>query len=47
MFAGAAGNLQHVRVSVQARSREFVGEWSPGSGAAQVVASALIEAVKP
>lgn len=39
--------FQHVRVSVQAQSREFVEEWSPGSGAAQVVASALIEAVKP
>ncbi len=38
--------FQQVRVTVQAQSREFVEEWSPGTGAEQVVASALIEAVK-
>ena len=44
MIAGAG--FQQVRVSVQAQSRELVEDWSPGSGAEQVVASALIEAVK-
>lgn len=43
----ADAGFQHVRVSVQSHSRELVEEWSPGSGAGQVVASALIEAVKP
>jgi arsenite methyltransferase len=43
----AAAGFQQVRVDVQAQSREFVEDWSPGSGAEQVVASALIEAVKP
>ncbi len=43
----ADAGFQQVRVTVQAQSREFVEEWSPGSGAEQVVASALIEAVKP
>jgi arsenite methyltransferase len=42
----AAAGFQQVRVSVQAQSRELVEDWSPGSGAEQVVASALIEAVK-
>ena len=42
----AEAGFQRVRVSVQAQSRELVEEWSPGSGADQVVASALIEAVK-
>jgi arsenite methyltransferase len=42
-----AAGFQQVRVNVQAQSREFVEDWSPGSGAEQVVASALIEAVKP
>lgn len=42
----AEAGFQRVRVRVQARSRELVEEWSPGSGADQVVASALIEAVK-
>ena len=36
-----------VRIAVQAQSRGFIEEWSPGSGAEQFVASALIEAVKP
>jgi SAM-dependent methyltransferase len=39
--------FERVRVSVQAQSRELVADWSPGSGADQVVVSALIEAVKP
>ena len=43
----ADAGFQSVRVSVQAQSREFVEDWSPGSGAEEVVASALIEAVKP
>ena len=43
----AAAGFQQIRVTVQAQSREFVEEWSPGSGAGQVVASALIGAVKP
>ena len=42
----AEAGFERVRVTVQAQSRELVEEWSPGSGAAQVVASALIEAVK-
>jgi arsenite methyltransferase len=42
----ADAGFQQVRVTVQAQSRAFVEEWSPGSGAEQVVASALIEAVK-
>lgn len=43
----AAVGFQQVRVRVQASSRDLVEDWSPGSGAAQVVASALIEALKP
>jgi arsenite methyltransferase len=43
----AAAGFQQARVSVQAQSRELVEDWRPGSGAEQVVASALIEAVKP
>ena len=43
----AAAGFQQVRVRVQASSRDLVEDWSPGSGAAQVVASALIEAIKP
>jgi SAM-dependent methyltransferase len=39
--------FEQVRVSVQAESRALVEDWSPGTGADQVVASALIEAVKP
>jgi hypothetical protein len=41
----ADAGFQGVRVSVQSQSREFVGDWSPG--AEQIVASALIEAIKP
>ena len=43
----SAAGFQQVRVRVQAQSRELVEDWSALSGAAQVVASALIEAVKP
>ena len=43
----AAAGFKEVRVAVQVQSRTLIEEWSPGSGAAQFVASALIEAVKP
>jgi arsenite methyltransferase len=43
----AAAGFQDVRVAVQPQSRALIEEWSPGSGAEQFVASALIEAVKP
>jgi arsenite methyltransferase len=43
----ADAGFERVRVTVQARSRELVDDWSPGTGAGQAVASALIEAVKP
>jgi len=43
----ADAGFEHVRITVQAQSRELVEDWSPGTGAGQVVASALIEAVKP
>lgn len=43
----ADAGFEHVRVSVQTQSRALLEDWSPGSGAEQVVASALIEAVKP
>jgi ubiquinone/menaquinone biosynthesis C-methylase UbiE len=36
-----------VTVSVTAQSRDLVEQWSPGTGAASVVVSALIEATKP
>jgi arsenite methyltransferase len=43
----AEAGFERVRVSVVAQSRELVEDWHPGTGAGQVVASALIEAVKP
>ena len=43
----AAAGFKDVRVAVPAQSRTLIEEWSPGSGAEQFVASALIEAVKP
>lgn len=43
----ADAGFQQVRVTVQASSRDLLEDWSPGAGAGQVVASALIEAVKP
>jgi hypothetical protein len=45
MIAGAG--FKDVRIAVQEQSRVVIGEWSPGTGAEQFVASALIEAVKP
>jgi SAM-dependent methyltransferase len=39
--------FDRVRISVQARSRELVEDGSPENGAANAVASALIEAIKP
>jgi SAM-dependent methyltransferase len=43
----AAAGFADVRVAIQAGSRDLIEGWSPGSGAGQVVASAMIEAVKP
>jgi hypothetical protein len=43
----ADAGFERARVTVQAQSRELVDDWSPGTGAARAVASALIEAVKP
>jgi SAM-dependent methyltransferase len=43
----ADAGFERIRVTVQAQSRELVDDGSPGAGAAQAVASALIEAVKP
>jgi arsenite methyltransferase len=43
----AATGFTHVRVAVQPSSRALMDSWFPGTGADQVVASALIEAVKP
>lgn len=43
----AEAGFEHVKVTVEARSRDLVEEWSPGTGAANVVASALIEGTKP
>jgi arsenite methyltransferase len=43
----AATGFTQVRVAVQATSRALMESWFPDTGAGQVVASALIEAVKP
>jgi len=43
----ADAGFERIHVTVQAQSRELVDDWSPGTGAGQAVASALIEAVKP
>jgi len=43
----AEAGFTDVRVAVKAGSRSLVEGWSPGTGAEQYVASALIEAVKP
>jgi SAM-dependent methyltransferase len=43
----AEAGFERVEVAIKAQSRELVEDWSPGRGAAEVVASALIEAVKP
>jgi SAM-dependent methyltransferase len=43
----AEAGFADVKVTVTAQSRDLVEEWSPCTGAANVVASALIEAIKP
>jgi len=43
----AATGFTQVRVAVQSSSRALMESWFPGTGADQVVASALVEAVKP
>jgi arsenite methyltransferase len=43
----AEAGFERVTVAVKGQSRDLVEGWSPGTGAANVVASALIEAVKP
>lgn len=43
----ADAGFERVRVTVQHGSRGLVEDWSPGTGAERVVASALLEAVKP
>jgi hypothetical protein len=43
----AEAGFADVKVTVKTESRELVEDWSPGTGAANLVASALIEAVKP
>jgi arsenite methyltransferase len=39
--------FRDTRITLNSRSRELVGNWFPGSGAENYVASADIEAVKP
>jgi len=43
----ADAGFEHVRIAIRKDSRSLVEGWSPDTGAEQVVASALIEAVKP
>jgi SAM-dependent methyltransferase len=43
----AEAGFADVKVTVEPQSRDLVEDWSPGTGAANVVASALIEAIKP
>lgn len=43
----AASGFDACRVDIDERSREFIREWMPGSGAENYVVSARIEAVKP
>lgn len=43
----ADAGFTNVTVGIRTGSRELVEEWSPETGAASIVASALIEAVKP
>jgi len=45
MIAGAG--FENVRVTVRTESGSLIEAWSPGTGAENFVASALIEAVKP
>ena len=42
----ADAGFSHIKITVKTQSRDLVQEWSPGTGAANVVASALIEATK-
>ncbi len=42
----AEAGFSQIKISVRAQSRDLVEEWSPGTGAANVVASALLEATK-
>jgi arsenite methyltransferase len=42
----AEAGFSQIKISVKAQSRDLVEEWSPGTGAANVVASALLEATK-
>ena len=39
--------FEDIRIQVDERSRDFIQDWLPGSGAENFVASAKIEAVKP
>jgi arsenite methyltransferase len=39
--------FQSIRITVQRASRSVIADWSPGSGAEDIVASAYIQAVKP
>lgn len=39
--------FEDIRIDVNEASREFIGDWLPGSGVENYVASATIEAVKP
>jgi SAM-dependent methyltransferase len=43
----AEAGFKDVRIAVQAQSRALIEAWNQGSGAEHLVASALIEAVKP
>ena len=43
----AEAGFSNVTVGIRTGSRDLVEEWSPETGASSVVASALIEAVKP
>jgi hypothetical protein len=39
--------FRDIRIRLKSHSRELVGNWFPGSGAENYVASADIEAIKP
>jgi ubiquinone/menaquinone biosynthesis C-methylase UbiE len=43
----AEAGFEKVRVTVKTESREFIGDWMPGSGIEDYVTSATIEATKP
>ncbi|MCB9708806.1 MAG: arsenite methyltransferase [Myxococcales bacterium] len=42
-----AAGFDSIEVAVKTESRAFIGEWLPGSGVENYVASATIEAIKP